>query len=642
MKRNRTIAAVASASLAIAGAAALTLAPAAQATYTGTHTLGGVYYLNGIGVNQYGTLAHNYTDTFTITTTPSTATLGTSVTTTVSGATGPIDTLYARSANTIRVSANFKITTAGGSTQWYAQSSGNTYPASAVAAGVAEGAWSVSSTYSWPVSGDATVALTQITFDDAENLGPGYGIDRVYQDANTCRAGVTTISGVSCPTGEHGGTATNGSDPALGGTVVSPDIVDTVLDSSVTATLVSVNAQNPGVQAMRHAYGTDTVMTITGRNWPASLSTSAGWAPAMCDVDGTNCDGTYIPSLSTDASGNLSGTVTSDGYYVYAHTPGAHLLKIAYGSTSYTIPVTVLGNPSISVTPASAAPGSTVSVSGSNFNPLQTVKIFGSTSTSGPFADNTSDAEVSATASSTGALPATNLTINDASTVSLYAYQGLYGGTGPANPSASTSIQMNSNSCTADTGNVATGSCDTSQTVNATLSTGSLSQAAATTGTGNPSSTQVVFCQTAAPTATTSLTAAAASPCAMGSPSSTTSMFGSLNPITVVDTRGGAFGWSLTARMTDLSDGATGSMVKSRMSISPTCSGATGSASGATAGAASQSFASTVGLCTKNTTADSAGGTSGGTWTVGAPLVLSVPAYQAAGSYTSIITINLS
>ena len=122
-------------------------------------------------------------------------------------------------------------------------------------------------------------------------------------------------------------------------------------------------------------------------------------------------------------------------------------------------------------------------------------------------------------------------------------------------------------------------------------------------------------------------------------------MNGSLNPVTVTDTRGGGLGWSLTAQMPNLSDGATHSIANGNVAITPACAVANAaSAPGAVAGAAAQTFSGTVSLCVKDTQVAAAPGsqTTGGQWTVSGPLTLTVPAFQFAGQYSSTITINLA
>ena len=177
-------------------------------------------------------------------------------------------------------------------------------------------------------------------------------------------------------------------------------------------------------------------------------------------------------------------------------------------------------------------------------------------------------------------------------------------------------------SCVADTGNLDTGSCETNQAPNAAILAGVLSQSA-TAAPGNPNATTVEM--------GTVTTAGVSQP-----------LSGALNPITVTDTRGGSFQWSLTGSMTNFTTG-TYSMAASQASISPSCAASlAGSAPGASAGGANQSLGSTVTLCTGPGIPDYTSGTTGGVWTVSAPINLTVPAFQGAGDYVAILTVTLS
>ena len=119
---------------------------------------------------------------------------------------------------------------------------------------------------------------------------------------------------------------------------------------------------------------------------------------------------------------------------------------------------------------------------------------------------------------------------------------------------------------------------------------------------------------------------------------------GSLADVTITDARGSLVGWSVTATMTNLAlaGGGTNSTIQaSNMAVSPICapvSATTGSATGITAGAASQAFggATPVALCS------AAVGEGGGTYAVDGGLNLTVPATIRSGSYSSTITVLLT
>jgi hypothetical protein len=145
-------------------------------------------------------------------------------------------------------------------------------------------------------------------------------------------------------------------------------------------------------------------------------------------------------------------------------------------------------------------------------------------------------------------------------------------------------------------------------------------------------------------------------------PFAPTTIIGTLNDITVSDNRGGTFGWSLTASLTDFTGAGGATMSRAQLSAAPTCSAASSSAAwdytapgqtpipgfnastsapGITAGG-TQSFAGTVGLCTKDTSANALSQSSGGVYTISAPLTLTVQSFQAADRYTAIMQITLA
>jgi len=255
-----------------------------------------------------------------------------------------------------------------------------------------------------------------------------------------------------------------------------------------------------------------------------------------------------------------------------------------------------------------------------------------------------SDATVTATADAIGGLPSTAFTINDATTIGIVGHQASFGAPSASNPFGTTAFTVLKDKCTADAGNVNTGNCNTSQQVYSTILAGNLSQAAAASP-GNPNDTSIVFCQTAAPiTPPGGVQPGNIAGCGMPVQTANTKMYGTLNPVTVTDNRGGTFGWSLTATLPNLSDG-THSIVNTNVAITPTCTSVNaGSAPGAVSGSALQNFSGTVSLCVKDTQIAAAPGsqTSGGQWQVTAPLTVNVPAFQAAGQYNSTLTINLS
>ncbi len=136
----------------------------------------------------------------------------------------------------------------------------------------------------------------------------------------------------------------------------------------------------------------------------------------------------------------------------------------------------------------------------------------------------------------------------------------------------------------------------------------------------------------------------------------------SLNPITVTDNRGGGYGWTLSATMTNFAGAGSNTIANSRLAASPACAPAAAGeawdydAPGQIRGGRlrpgdasrrvrspgrSQTFGGTVTLCVKDGQVNPTSQSSGGIYTVSAPLTLTVPSFQAADVYTATMTITL-
>jgi len=260
-----------------------------------------------------------------------------------------------------------------------------------------------------------------------------------------------------------------------------------------------------------------------------------------------------------------------------------------------------------------------------------------------PGTPSATDTPVTTTTSATGTL-STNVSVTDANDNEFYA-TGLATSAAPAqNYAESNSFVLAADSCTAvgngnfsnnvaagGLGGATPGSCSTSQTLNATVTGGTLKQQASTVATPNPNGsfntndTTVNFGSVQTPVSAVVLPA-------------------SLNQVQVTDTRGGTFGWSLTATLPNLSAPGSLSIANTNVSITPTCAADAGyplSAGGATAGG-TQAFGGTVNLCTKNNAVNATTLSSGGVFNVNGALALTIPAFQAAGAYSSVMTITLS
>lgn len=327
------------------------------------------------------------------------------------------------------------------------------------------------------------------------------------------------------------------------------------------------------------------VITAAGAHWTPSGAVTA----ALCDTTGANCDATGLTgsTLAVDTSGNLSGTATVDS----SATTGARTLLITQGANSALTNLTILGAPTLSVNPGSGGVGATIQVAGSNWNPGSSVTI----SEVGPAIPNT----VTVTADSGGAITGT-VVVSSASTTAISATAGALSTSVPFSTSALT--------CNVPTG----GNCALQQNVVLVLTGGQLSQTLSGSTVTMPPLTLTGAAQVSN---------------------------GSLNTDTVVDARGGQAGWTLNARMTDLTNGATptpnGTITAGSVSWTPSCA--------TTAGTATVTAGTTTHLSTSDQLfCQTASGQPGGTFTADSPLSVPVAATQDAGTYNAIVTLTLS
>ena len=170
-------------------------------------------------------------------------------------------------------------------------------------------------------------------------------------------------------------------------------------------------------------------------------------------------------------------------------------------------------------------------------------------------------------------------------------------------------------------------SCTTEQQVGVSIAPGSLVHAVRTAGSN--------------PDATTIRLAPGDRGHGHGHSSGHGPMRGVLNTVTVTDTRGFAQGWSLSASITDLTDGRR-TVDNRALRVTPSCRAtAAGSAPGITPGPAGQRADEAVMLCAKDTTVGPAG-SSGGIYDVGADLVLNAPPASSPYGYAAIVTLQLA
>ncbi|MCF2530553.1 WxL domain-containing protein [Yinghuangia soli] len=112
-----------------------------------------------------------------------------------------------------------------------------------------------------------------------------------------------------------------------------------------------------------------------------------------------------------------------------------------------------------------------------------------------------------------------------------------------------------------------------------------------------------------------------------------------LNRVTVLDTRGGNLGWSLTGTMTDLT-AANGvdKIPAGNIAWTPSCAASAASLNPVADGSPGPLGATAATLCSAAPT----GATTGGKFTADAELVLTTPKFAAAGAYTGTLTLTLA
>jgi hypothetical protein len=378
-------------------------------------------------------------------------------------------------------------------------------------------------------------------------------------------------------------------------------------------------------------------LSIAGNNqWDPAYTAAGNIQLRVCaDAAGTTGCSPYAafpapPGLTVNGSGQLSsgtvqvatGAFTGNQYLVIsqhsvtgnpafgppnpANRSDTNLVKKA------SFPITILGTRTIVPAQTTVSPGSPVAATGSNFYPGESVSLG---------TDDIGDAGNSVVASTTGAFTGGSFTVLSGSAATQARANGVDG-------FASAAITLSSTSCTRQVGSGPLTTCETQQSITASVTPGALTQEAN------------AF---AAP-------GYAADLIPMGSVTTSIApqvLTGQINPITVTDVRGGTATWSLTATMPDLAGSGTAAGAEieaSNLTLGGvSCAEQVGSATGITSGTGGAFGGTALTICDASTNnADSNGDTVGGQWIANAPLQLNVPAFQQAGGYSSIITFTLT
>ncbi|WP_433382721.1 beta strand repeat-containing protein [Actinoplanes sp. CA-142083] len=516
------------------------------------NSLGCRIYFSDAGT---GTSPTTWDDTFTLTQTPATPTPGQTVTVTLVADAGAINGPAPLTAGSVPVVVTVKI--AGSQTGTVTLNQAN-YPATAVDPYVALGKITATGTYVAGGAGTSTLTVAQVKF--ANSTASTYCSNAGDRDHKAAAQDTTIAQNVTVFAGSASITSVTGQ------TVAGYARVGNTINFSVTGF-----AANAGLSA--------------------SLKDSTGGGTAQGSGSG-----------ATDATGAGTGTLAVPA----GATAGGRTVAITDGTNTVTVPITILGAPTISITPAGGGVGTAITVTGTNWNPGSTVTVGGYKALTGaPPPPASSDPAVTATASGTGGLNAA-FTVNDPATAYLGAQAGALFATAAWTASADT--------CVAKAGNAATGNCSLTYTLSETVTAGSLAMAR---GAGGSS---IAF---------TGVTPSASPQTASGA----------LPAINVTDNRGSTFGWSLTGAVTDFSGVPAGSIPKANLTWTPSCTAHAGATNAVTAAAGTAGVA--VDGATLCSGPASATGT-GGSFDAAADLSLTVPANQLAGAYSATLTVTLS
>jgi hypothetical protein len=378
----------------------------------------------------------------------------------------------------------------------------------------------------------------------------------------------------------------------------------------VSASVSSVTGQS-GTAAARSG----NTVNLTGSNWDDAATISG----TLCDNAGANCSDGFGGTFTASSSG---GTLTASGTVDGSATAGAHKIKVTQSSDGQfkLVPIQILGARTVSLNLTTGGPGTTVQVTGHNFDANVPVGVAGLQAT---LVDPTSDTPSGGLTNDTGDATV-SFTVNDPAT----AYISMFEASSPATTAAFTGFTFSALSCipagqTEVPGDATTGGpgtavgngdgCSLVQTIQLSVSGGKLSFAEA-------GGTVVMDDITLNGSDQTS--------------------GGNIQKLTVTDPRGSLAGWTVISTLTDITDGTSTTnhvIPASKMSASGiTCapqSASTGNAAEATAGGGGAFDTVTpLTLCT----AGAGGG--GGTFDIDAVLSLLVPASVHAGSYTGTMT----
>ncbi|TIC88281.1 hypothetical protein E8D34_04895 [Nocardioides sp. GY 10113] len=526
---------------------------------------------------------------------------------------------------------------------WVYNTGGNTNlesaPTSSISSALA--GWSSSPPdYDLTTSGGTLVGETR-NFSLVVSAGPSSPVPATttayyYFSVNGANLAPVAVADIPASTNTPGGTVTGSFDIAQGGTntLVLRKVIYDIPSYSVR---VQCNGQSSGSQTginpatspvdtnvtasfTAFAQGVATITGITNQtvmnaaragdtiSFAASnfSGADANSTAEICTTDGATCVGATSFGVGTNGAG--TGTIT-----VPSGVSGSMRLRLTSGGEVGMRSITILGQPTLTLSLTGGGAGTTVGVTGTDWDPSQTVSIGGYTAPLGGFPlPSTTDPVSTATASATGTLSG-SFTVNDANTAYISASQR----SGPGAIWSDAAFAFSADTCTAKEGlEDNSDACSVLETIELTVLPGDLTMAKAA-GTVEMGAVQL-----------------------NGTDQTST---GSLQDVTVMDYRGGTLGWSLIGTFAGLTSGPQ-PIDADKLSWTPSCTPGANSDDTVTVGAAGAfpSATEALPLCAVAAAGFGPDGVSGGDVTADADLSLDLLINQQAGDYSGTLTLTLS